>query len=117
MNPRNSTATLCRCCGEFFTEERPESQRTLGNCVWCEHGLTPPTPESKLVKNVSPLGRWKVKAVTCASCGKLSEGNFSVHRDDFSPEALPLCDECGGSEYLTLDEIWRKIKESREPKP
>ena len=49
-------------------------------------------------------------ADSCANCGQAAEGNHSIHRDgqDLGPK-LPLCDECGGEEYPTDEEIWERI--------
>jgi len=49
---------------------------------------------------------------TCAYCESPSEGNYSIHRDDFGegPE-VPLCDVCGGSEIPTLNDIWARISQ------
>lgn len=47
---------------------------------------------------------------TCSFCGQAAEGNHAIHRDGFDvgPE-VPLCDECGGEEGPTCEEIWEKI--------
>jgi hypothetical protein len=49
----------------------------------------------------------------CTFCGKLAEGNYSIHRDGFGegPE-VPLCDGCGGRPTPTEQAIWARIGQS-----
>ena len=51
----------------------------------------------------------------CAFCGKLAEGNYSIHRDGFDvgPE-VALCDACGGLEVPTTGDIWARIGQGSE---
>lgn len=46
----------------------------------------------------------------CVYCEKEAEGEYSIHRDGFceGPE-VPLCNDCGGSEYPSCPEIWEVI--------
>lgn len=46
----------------------------------------------------------------CAYCGSLAQGNFAIHRDGFGvgPE-VDLCDDHGGYETPTCEEIWARI--------
>lgn len=49
-------------------------------------------------------------AKKCAFCGGPAEGNYSINRDGFGagPE-VELCDEHGGHETPTCEEIWDHI--------
>lgn len=53
--------------------------------------------------------------MNCSFCGKLAQGNYSIHRDAFGvgPE-VPLCDNCGGKEEPAEVIIWAKIGQSDE---
>lgn len=53
----------------------------------------------------------------CVYCGKTSEGYFSIHRDGFGegPE-VPLCNQCGGFESPTPEDIWCKISKTKVSK-
>lgn len=55
------------------------------------------------------------EALTCAFCGGPAEGNYSIHRDGFDvgPE-VELCDEHGGHEKPTCEEIWDRIAQPAE---
>lgn len=50
----------------------------------------------------------------CVYCGENWEGFYGIHRDgmDEGPE-VELCNRCGGSEFPTCEEIWRRIAERR----
>lgn len=46
----------------------------------------------------------------CAYCGKVAQGEYSIHRDGFGigPE-VPLCNACGGGTTPSLPAIWSRI--------
>lgn len=49
----------------------------------------------------------------CVYCAKKAQGNYAIHRDGFGegPE-VPLCDNCGGSQFPSLATIWGRINEN-----
>lgn len=52
----------------------------------------------------------ETKTLWCAYCGRLTQGNYSCHRDALGegPE-VDLCDGCGKDETPTLGRIWSRI--------
>lgn len=52
---------------------------------------------------------------TCAACGKLAEGHYSIHRDGFGigPE-VDLCNACGSEAEPSCEFIWAEIAERRK---
>lgn len=50
-------------------------------------------------------------ATTCAYCGcGLRESNYATHRDGMGiGPVVPLCEECGGAERPTCQQIWNRI--------
>jgi NAD-dependent SIR2 family protein deacetylase len=52
------------------------------------------------------------KAFRCVYCGNVETGDpeWTIHRDGFAdgPE-VPLCSECGESEAISCEAIWRRL--------
>jgi len=47
----------------------------------------------------------------CAHCGVPSQGNYSIHRDGLGAgPKVALCDDCGGYEPPTCEDIWTQIR-------
>jgi hypothetical protein len=54
----------------------------------------------------------------CAYCGKVWEGNYTIHRDGVGKgPKVPICNACTIGEEPSLDDIWAKLSVDRKSGP